>query len=102
MPYKNSQDKLKSQRNRRLKPLPDEAPKIEAPKIEAPKIEAPKIEAPAHNLTGLSNLISDPKKRKKLDAIIQSFKSSNNPDYAQAVRLGPDGPTLYEIGKLYE
>jgi len=97
MPYKNSQDKLKSQRNRRLKPLPDEAPKIEAPKIEAPKIEAP-----AHNLTGLSNLISDPKKRKKLDAIIQSFKSSNNPDYAQAVRLGPDGPTLYEIGKLYE
>ena len=92
MPYKNSQDKLKSQRNRRLKPLPDEAPKI----------EAPKIEAPAHNLTGLSNLISDPKKRKKLDAIIQSFKSSNNPDYAQAVRLGPDGPTLYEIGKLYE
>jgi len=87
MPYKNSQDKLKSQRNRRLKPLPD---------------EAPKIEAPAHNLTGLSNLISDPKKRKKLDAIIQSFKSSNNPDYAQAVRLGPDGPTLYEIGKLYE
>ena len=92
MPYKNNQDKLKSQRNRRLKPLPDEAPKI----------EAPKIEAPAHNLTGLSNLISDPKKRKKLDAIIQSFKSSNNPDYAQAVRLGPDGPTLYEIGKLYE
>jgi len=57
---------------------------------------------PVHNLTGLSNLISDPEKRKKLQAIIESFKTSHNPDYAQDVRLGPCGPTLYEIGKLYE
>ena len=101
MPYTNKEKQRETQRNykARIRQRDRQAEGIDNKKS-IPTDEIKSI--PGVCLTGLSNMITDPDKKRKLDRIIESFRVSNNPSYAQMVRLGVYGATLYEVGQLYK
>jgi len=68
--------------------------------LDTPTDLIPQIDTPTVCLTGLANLISTPKGKAKLFAILESFTNSHRPENMQNVRLGPYGPTLAEINAL--
>ena len=99
MPYKNSQDRMNQQKKRRVIPL-DTPNIVDTPKPDTPADLIPRIDTPNVCITGLANLISTPRGKAKLFAILEAFVNSHHPENMQSVRLGPLGPTLAETNRL--
>ena len=89
---------MNRQKKRRVIPL-DTPTIVDTPKPDTPADLIPRIDTPVC-ITGLANLISTPRGKAKLYAILEAFVNSHHPENMQSVRLGPYGPTLAEINRL--
>lgn len=92
MPYKNIEDRMQRQKERR------DTPKTSKP--DTPAIIGTPIDTPSRGYFGLAHLITNPIGKKKLLNILKAFEVSSHPEYMADVRLGVYGFTLADINKL--